>query len=66
MSDNLSHLEAIQSCADARLSLARLITRINRAESDAVLLQAAELRKELLDINKKLQAVTLVLLGEGE
>jgi len=66
MSDNLSNLEAIQSCADARLSLARLITRINRAESDAVLLQAAELRKELLDINKKLQAVTLVLLGEGE
>lgn len=66
MNDNLSNLEAIQSCADARLSLTRLITRINRAESDAVLLQAAELRKELLDINKKLQAVTLVLLGEGE
>lgn len=66
MSNNLSHLMAIQSCADVRLVVGRLIAQIDRAEHDAVLLQAAELRKELTDISKKIQAVTVVLLGEGE
>lgn len=57
MNDNLSNLIAISFCKQIKRDLQGLIDKIDRAEHDAVLLQAAELRSQLADLVENISVI---------